>query len=86
MSRLTVAQKFIGLFVGIEQGAYFDEVFMVFADPLLGEVMREELGAFHDESVCAFNAYAVEPFAVKGSQVGGVWFELAFDLADQMGY
>ena len=54
--------------------------------------MREELGAFNDEPVCAFdealsfNAHAVEPFSVERSQVGGVWFELAFDLADQMGY
>jgi len=38
---------------------------MVFADSLLGEVMREELGASHDEPVCAFdealsfNAHAV---------------------------
>jgi hypothetical protein len=80
------------LFVGVEQGAHFDEVFMVFADSILGEVMREELGVFHDEGVCAsdeaqsFYAHAVEPFAVEGPQVGGVWFELAFDLAEQMGY
>jgi hypothetical protein len=38
---LALEKRFQILFVDIAEGAYFDEVFMVFAEPLLGEVMRE---------------------------------------------
>jgi len=86
-----VAQQFVDLFVDVAQDAHPGEVFMGFAEPFRGEVIREELGAFPDVSRRAqdealfFDAHAVEPFALKRAQAHGVLLQLAFDFVEQAG-